>query len=209
MSDSDTTPDRIDDELRPHLARAFGFEDQPATYEAFWEPMLRTFADALGRGLTLEDLCTTDSSPHWATVRGETRYYRCVTDAYLLGILLDEPVTARTVSPVSGTELVVEFDTDGAVSTPAGAVHSFGVDRAVDAPDGPITPETMYGRLCPYSKAFASRAEYDRWAAAHPEVASDAIPLDESLAVQARLLGDTTAPHPDRSAAQSDGDCSC
>jgi len=209
MSESDGATDRIDDELRTHVARAFKFDEPPETFEAFWGKMMRTFADALGRGVTVEDLCTTDDSPHWATVNGETRYYQCVTDAFLLGAFLDEPVTTRTVSPVTETELVVEFDENGVVSAPDGAVLSFGVERSVDAPDGPVTPGAMYGRFCPYSKAFASREEYEEWTAANPGVVSDVQPLDESLDRQARLLGeaeplDTAPPR-----GPADEGCSC
>ena len=210
MSDPDTQSRRIDDELRTHVARAFGFDEPPETYQAFWRRMVETFADALGRDVTVDDLCTTDESPHWATVDGETRHYQCVTDAFLLGVARDEAVTARTVSPVSGTELVVEFDADGVVSAPDGAVLSFGVERTVDAPEGPVTPEAMYGRFCPYSKAFASREEYEQWTAANPEIVSDVRPLDDSLELQAHLLedaalrGDTT-----QSRGPSDGECFC
>jgi hypothetical protein len=191
MSEPDTPSTRIDDELQTHVARGFDFEEPPETFEAFWEQMMRTFAEALGRSVAVEDLCTTDESPHWARVGGETQYYQCVTDAFLLGVYLDEPVTARTVSPVSGEELLVEFDADGTVSAPEGAVLSFGVERAVEAPDGPVTPEAMYGRFCPYSKAFLSHEEYERWVAANPGVVSDVQPLEESLALQARLIEDT------------------
>ena len=210
MSESDTPSHRIDNDLQTHVARAFKFDEPPETFEMFWEQMMRTFAEALGRGVSVGDLCTTDESPHWATVNGETRYYQCVTDAFLLGMYLDKEVTTRTVSPVSDTELVVEFDADGVVAAPEDAVLSFGVERSVDAPDGPVTPEAMYGRFCPYSKAFASREEYEQWAAANPEVVSDVQPLDESLDLQARLLrdaeslGDSTA-----SQDPSGGGCSC
>ncbi|MFC5973732.1 organomercurial lyase [Halomarina salina] len=210
MSETDTQSHRIDEELQTHVARAFEFDDPPETFEAFWQQMMRTFADALDRGVTVEDLCTTDESPHWATVNGETRYYQCVTDAFLLGMYLDEDVTARTVSPVSETELVVEFDADGVVSAPDGAVLSFGVERSVDPPDGPVTPEAMYGRFCPYSKAFASYEEYEQWVAANPEVVSDVQPLDESLNLQARLVRDVE-PFGDSTESRnaSGGDCSC
>lgn len=210
MSESDIPSHRVDDELQTHVARAFKFDEPPATFEAFWEKMMRTFAEALGRGVTVDDLCTTDESRHWATVNGETRYYQCVTDAFLLGIYLDEDVTTRTVSPVSETELVVEFDAEGVVSAPEGAVLSFGVERSVDAPDGPVTPEAMYGRFCPYSKAFASREEYEQWAADNPEVVSDVQPLDESLDLQARLLRDTESLSDSTGSQESSsGGCSC
>lgn len=210
MSESDTPSHRIDDELRTHVARVFEFDEPPETFEAFWKRMMRTFAEALGRGVTVDDLCTTDESPHWATVNGETRYYQCVTDAFLLGTYLDEAVTTRTVSPVSGTELVVEFDADGVVSAPEGAVLSFGVKRSVDAPDGAVTPEATYERFCPYSKAFASREEHDQWAAANPDVVSDVQPLDESLDLQARLLADAESIGDGTESRDPSGDgCSC
>lgn len=149
MSGSDTPSHRTDEDLRIHIARASKFDEPPETFEALWEQMMGTFAEALGRGVTVDDLCTIDEPPHWATVSGETRYDQCVTDAFLLGIYLDEEVTTRTVSAMSETELVVEFDADGAVSAAEGAVLSSGVERSVDAPDGPVTPEAMYGRFCP------------------------------------------------------------
>jgi hypothetical protein len=192
------------------VARAFKFDEPPATFEAFWEKMMGTFAEALDRNVTVDDLCTTDESPHWAVVNGETRYYQCVTDAFLLGTFVDEPVTVRTLSPEFERELVVEFDADGVVAAPEGAVLSFGVERSVEAPAGPVTPETMYGRFCPYSNAFASREEYGQWAASNPEIVSDVQPLDESLDLQADLLrdadsiGDSTATQE-----RSSGSCSC
>jgi hypothetical protein len=114
------------------------------------------------RELTLTDLCTTEQSPHWATVDRETQHYQCVTDGFILGTVLDDPVTVYTESPVTSTELVVEFDADGVASVPDDAVLSFGVEQSVPRPDGPVTPELMYGRFCPYSNVFASRAEYDQ-----------------------------------------------
>jgi hypothetical protein len=83
------------------------------------------------RELTLTDLCTTEQSPHWATVDRETQHYQCVTDGFILGTVLDDPVTVYTESPVTSTELVVEFDADGVASVPDDAVLSFGVEQSV------------------------------------------------------------------------------
>lgn len=178
-----------DEAVRTHVARAFGFEDTPETVEALWERIVAAFADNLDRRLTLADLCETDESPHRAIVDGETRQYQCVTDAFVLGAVVDDPVTVRTESPVTGTELIVEFVENDVVSAPTDAVLSFGVERSVTAPAGRVTPEKMYGRLCPYSNAFASRSEYERWNTNHPDVASVAHSLDAALERQARVFG--------------------
>jgi alkylmercury lyase len=200
----------MDDELQTHVARAFDFDEPPATFEAFWEQLLRTFTEALGRPVTTDDLCTTDESPHRAIVDGDTHHYQCVTDAFILAGTREEAVTVRTVSPVADRELAVEFDADGGVSTPDGAVLSFGVDRSVEAPDGPVTPAAMYGRVCPYTKAFASRAEYDRWLAANPDVVADVLPLDDALALLAHLVGTAQpAGEPDRVMPSAGDGCSC
>lgn len=207
MPEPPTRSARTDEEFARHVQRAFEFDEPPRTFGEFWTEMAATYEEGLGRGLAPEDLCTTDRSPHWARVGGDTYHYQCVTDAYLLGTHLDEPVTARTASPVSGTELVVQLDA-GSVSVPEGAQLSYGVERSVRPPDGSITPEKMYGRFCPYSEAFASRGEYERWAAADPAVVSDAQPLEEALDLLAGLLGRGNATD-DRRRGGSDAGCSC
>lgn len=213
MSDETPTTTNIDEELAGHVQRAFEFDRPPESYEEFWERMMATYSEALDRGVTVEDLCTTDESPHRATVDGETHHYQCVTDAFVLGAYLDRPVTARTVSAVSGEELVVEFDADGVSEAPDDAWLSVGAERSVEAPERPVTPGKMYGRFCPYSKAFASREEYEEWAADHPEAVTDAQPLDRSLALQARLLGDADGEgfggESDRTGGERDGGCRC
>lgn len=116
----------------------------------------------------------------------------------------------RTEPPVTATELIVEFDADGVASVPDDAVLSFGVERSVPRPDDPVTPELMYGRFCPYSNVFASRAEYDQWARDNPGVVSDVHPLDAAPELQARLLGDTAAgSSADRSQNRTAPECTC
>lgn len=190
MTETDPTA-RIDPELQQHLTRVLDLDEPPQTFGEAYRTVIGVFADELGRDLTVDDLCTTDRSPHWATVDGETQHYQCVTDGFILGHVVDDPVTVRTESPVTGTELVVEFDSDGAVSVPEGAQLSFGVHQEVSPPDQPVTAEEMYARFCPYSLAFPSREEYDQWAETSPAVVSDVQPLDDALALQADLFGDT------------------
>lgn len=202
---------RIDPELRSHLARAFGMEPAPERYDALWRRLVETYETGLGRDLTPEDLCTTDESPHRATVDGETYRFQCVTDAFVLGLAVEGPVAARTVTPVDGAELVVEFEDGEPAAVPEGTVLSFGVERAVEAPDGTLTPGETYGRVCPYSKAFASREAYETWDAANPEVVSDAQPLGSALD---QLSGLSTAglggvPGGNRASAGNDATASC
>ncbi|PSQ15434.1 hypothetical protein BRD00_14150 [Halobacteriales archaeon QS_8_69_26] len=209
MSDKRPAADRIDEEFASHVQRAFGFDEPPGTYGEFWEEMTTTFATALDRDVSLDDLCTTDESPHWASVDGERQYYQCVTDAFVVGATLDDPVTVRTVSPVSGTEIVVEFDRDGVVSAPEDAVLSFGVERSVERPDGPITPQKMYGRFCPYNEAFASPEEYEEWAADNPDVVSDDKSLGRSLDTLARVVPDAGLADDGELSQESGRGCGC
>ncbi len=179
----------LDDELATHVQRAFDMDETPETYRDLWAAIERTFGAVLDRDLSLADLCTTERSPHWAAVGDRRQHYQCVTDAYMVGAVIAEPVTARTVCPVSGTELAVEFDGEGGVTAPAGAVLAFGVRRDVEPPDGPVTPEAMYGRVCPYNKAFASRAAFEEWADEDALVA-EAVDLEAALALLTDVFGD-------------------
>lgn len=211
-SDQRATSGSVDVELgdpfRSHVTDVFGFDAEPATFRELWERMIEAFAAGLDRPVTAGDLCTTDASPHRAFVDGESQAFQCVTDAFIFAGLYGGDVTVRTVSPLDGDELTVGFDATGAATTPEGAVLSVGVERSAEAPDGPVTPERMYGRFCPYSKAFASCDEYERWTENRPEVAAEALPLDEALTMLARLTGRVLdAEWQSRSEAETD--CSC
>jgi len=212
--DERETSDGVDVELgdpfRSHVADAFGFDAEPATFRELWQRMMNTFATALDRPVSAADLCTTDASPHRAVIDGESQSFRCVTDAFILAGLRGGDATVRTVSPLDGTDLAVEFDATRAATTPDGAVLSVGVERTAKTPNAPVTPERMYGQFCPYSKAFASREEYERWADTHPEVATEVLPLDRALTLLARLTGrtlDGAESTPDGSG--DEADCVC
>ncbi|MFB6089736.1 MAG: organomercurial lyase [Halobellus sp.] len=214
MSDEETTdePERIELEepLRSHVADAFGFDAEPATFRELWERMIATFAEGLDRPVSAADLCTTDASPHRAVVDRGSQSFQCVTDAFIYAGRRGGDVTVRTVSPLDGRGLAVDYDADGTVSAPDGAVLSFGVERGASPPDGPVTPEQMYGRVCPYSKAFASRDEYERWTDARPEVASQALRLDDALALLARVTGRALDAEEEReSGPEANDDCAC
>ena len=205
-------PDGIElgDPFRRHVADAFGFDAEPATFRELWARMLATFAAGLDRPVSAADLCTTDASPHRAVVDGESQSFQCVTDAFIFAGLHDGDATIRTVSPLDGEALTVEFDAMGAAAAPEGAVLSLGVERGTGAPDSPVTPERMYGRLCPYSKAFTSREEYERWTDDRPEIATEVLPLDVALTLLARLTGRAfDANGQSRSGSADEADCAC
>jgi hypothetical protein len=68
----------------------------------------------------------------------------------------------------------------------------------------------MYGRFCPYSNVFASRAEYDQWASDHTDVVSGIHPLDAALELQAHLLDDTASGgSADHSRDRAAPECTC
>jgi hypothetical protein len=212
--DEGPTDEVVDIELgepfRSHVADAFGFDAEPATFRDLWARMLRTFEAALDRPVSAADLCTTEASPHRAVLDGKSQSFQCVTDAFVFAGLRDSEVTVRTVSPLDGAELTVKFDATGAVTTPDEAVLSVGVERAAEAPDGPVTPERMYGQLCPYSKAFAAREEYERWTDARPEVVTEALPLDEAVTLLVRLTGRVVeADRQSRAGSAGEADCGC
>lgn len=183
----------LDESLRSHVADAFAFDAPPTTFRELWERMLATFEAGLGRPVNAADLCTTDASPHRAVVDGDSQAFQCVTDAFIYAGLVGGDARVRTVSPVEGRGLTVDFGADAGVSAPDGSVLSVGVERGERPPDGPVTPERMYGRFCPYSNAFASREEYERWSEARPGAATQALPLDDALALLADLTGRTGA----------------
>ncbi len=198
--------------FRSHVADAFGFETAPATLEELWRRMIAAFETSLGRPVTVVDLCTTDQSPHRATVGGDDPqhvHFQCATDAYVFAVVRDSDVTTRTVSPVTDREIVVEFRTGHPVDVPENVWLSFGVEQPVTAPDRPVTPERMYGRLCPYSLAFAARAEYDEWAADHSAVASVAFPLGDVLELLSGLLTDVDPADPAESNPTAIAECDC
>jgi hypothetical protein len=88
----------LGDPFRSHVADAFGFDAEPATFGELWERMMATFAAALDRPVSTADLCTTDASPHRAVVDGESHSFRCVTDAFIFAVLHGGNATVRNGS---------------------------------------------------------------------------------------------------------------
>lgn len=147
-----------------------------------------TRADAGGGAISVADLCHVDGdSRHVATTPGETYHFRCFYDGIALSLLADEPVEITTESP-AGKSIEVRVTPDGEVeSTPPDPVLSFGIAADVEPPtDGAPDPDDVYAAVCPYVKAFRTRAAYESWAAA-VDAATVGMPLEAGIPVAEAL----------------------
>jgi alkylmercury lyase len=119
--------------------------------------------------LTSNDLCHAGGeTPHRATTADETYHFRCFYDGVALAHLTDEPVEIQTGSP-AGELIEMSVSPGGNVDvTPPDAAMSFGIatgEPSVDDTDaGPAIEEIAMRVMCPYVKAFSTRAAYENWA---------------------------------------------
>lgn len=177
---------RLPAKVADNMSRFFG-----ESIEAFDDMVsaIRTVAD--GHGIAIDELCHVEGqTPHYARTANETYHFRCFYDGIALAQLIEEPVEIRTVTPANEP---VEMEASPASDidvTPSGAVMSFGVatDREIPAGDVPTTQE-IYGAICPYVRAFHTRAGYERWA---KDVAATTvgIPLASGVPIAAALTAD-------------------
>ena len=174
---------RLPEAMADNMGQFFGessetFDDMISAF--------RTVVD--GDGIAVDELChVEEETPHYAQTADETYYFRCFYDGIALAHLVDEPVEIRTETPTNDViEMQASPDSEIDV-TPSDAVMSFGVavDREGPGDDGP-TAQDVYGAVCPYVKAFHTRADYERWAA---DVAATTvgIPLDAGVPIAAAL----------------------
>jgi hypothetical protein len=188
------TPDRIDpttievpDELASHFQRVFGLAVRPDTYGEWASAIVDGFAVHHDRALSTDDLCDTEKSPHSATVGGETTHYVCVQDPIVVGLLAEEPVTVESTPPTADEPVTIEFAPDGTVTAePAGSLLSFGIDPEADAPER-VTPEAMYGLVCPYGHAFPDDESYETWAR-ETDAVTDVLSVPAGIAVMGALI---------------------
>lgn len=164
-------------------------EQRPRDFGEYVDEMA-ALVERDGLEVDLETLCTTDESPHQATFRGETQRYHCTLDAVIVPFLADDVgrVDIETVSPVSGDPITFAVTDSAIEAEPAEAVLSFGVAKDVEGPPPDArSPALAYRRVCPYGKAFVSRAEYERWTEA-TDAHTMAMTLEDALEL-ARALG--------------------
>lgn len=174
-------------DLAARVQTVFRFDRRPDTFADWGEWMTRTYEADLDRSLGPDDLCRVESSNHVARVGDDVYHYQCTLDAFVVGYLVDGPVTVRSVPPTAETAVTAAFS-DGDVRThPDGSVLSFGITADGDPPEDAITPETMYGYLCPYGHAFPSETAYEEWASTTDAVTT-AVGLADGLDIARELL---------------------
>lgn len=173
--------------LGDRVQTVFRFEQRPETFGDWGAWMTQTYEEDLDRSLSPEDLCLVDSSNHEARVGEDVYYYQCSLDAFVVGYFVDESVTVRSVPPTSDMTITIEFTDSEVRVDPKDSVLSFGIVEDVDPPEGAVTPEKMYGYICPYGHAFPSQAEYEEWAATTDAVTT-ATELADGLEIARELL---------------------
>jgi hypothetical protein len=141
-----------------------------------------------GDGIAVDELCHVDGeTPHYAKTADETYYFRCFYDGIALAHLVDEPVEIRTETPTNDSIEMQTAPQNEIDVTPSDAVMSFGVTTDSDVPAGDVpTAQEIYGAVCPYVKAFHTRADYERWS---EDVAATTIgiPLEAGVPIAAAL----------------------
>ncbi|MFC4452028.1 MULTISPECIES: organomercurial lyase [Halorussus] len=177
MGTEPQTDDRIDlpPDFADHLAAVGNFETPPETMDDYWARFAEQLA-ASDQTIEPEDLYTENPTRHEVRVNDHIRYSPCILDALGAAVMEDQdPVTVRSVDPVTGTPVTFTVD-DGTVDvTPEEAVITFGI--AATIPELEDSDETIFSWMlqaetpsltntfCQYINAFESADTYEQWAA--------------------------------------------
>jgi alkylmercury lyase len=155
--------------MKEHMSQFFGREIK--TLDALvWA--IREVTDGRDdyNSLVINDLCHAGvETPHQATTADETYHFRCFYDGVALAHLANESVEIQTESP-AGELIEMSVSPNGDIDvTPTDAVMSFGIATDVessvdDTTTGPAISEIVMRIMCPYVKAFSTRAAYEHWA---------------------------------------------
>ncbi|MFC6616216.1 organomercurial lyase [Halopenitus salinus] len=169
--------DRIDlpPDFANHLAAVSNLETPPETMGDYWA----TFAEQLAasdRTIEPEDLYTDDPTRHEVRVNGQIQYSPCILDALGAAVMeTQDPVTVRSVDPVTRTPITFTVQNGGVDVTPEDTVITFGI--AVSIPELEDSDETIFSWMlqtetptltntfCQYINAFESADTYEQWAA--------------------------------------------
>lgn len=173
--------------LGERVEETFDLWTRPDTYGEWAQGIVDAFEADAQRSISTDDLCTTDDSPHSATVDGKTTHYMCAQDPLVVGLLADEPVTVESTPPNRSEPVRIEFGPDGEIGVdPAGALFSFGIAADAETP-ATISPQEIYQLVCPYGHAFPDDEAYQEWAAGVDAV-TDVLSVPAGIAVMAALI---------------------
>ena len=177
MGTDSRADDRIDlpPDFADHLAAVSNLETPPGTMAEYWSRFAEQLA-ASDQTIEPADLYTEDPTRHEVRVNGRIRYSPCVFDALGAAVLeAQDPVTVRSVDPVTKTPITFTVN-DGAVDvTPEDAVITFGIASVI--PELETSDESIFGWIfeedtpsvtdafCQYINAFESSDTYEQWAA--------------------------------------------
>jgi alkylmercury lyase len=165
-------------ELSERLGVVLALDHPPASFgdlAAALRPVL-----TVEGGVAPERLCCAGQSRHEVRFEGsdEVTHTHCVLDALILPLLADTTAHIRSTDPLGGVVSIAAGP--GEVSSDAtDAVISFGAANG----DG----HDVYEAVCPYINAFATRSDYERWAARTPEAITVALSLPDAAALAADL----------------------
>jgi hypothetical protein len=190
-----TEPSAVTDRQIPgavghSLGVLFGVDDPPRTFGEWVEDVRTAAADADWMPPRVRDLCHDADGKHLARTPSQTYRFTCVFDAFVLHVLIDEPVTIESTVP-GGDEVTARVTADGVAADPESAVLSFGAAADPDVPEE-WSPAAGYGQTCPYIHAFPTRAAYEAWDESTPEGVTTAFPLTEARALAVALVEGTS-----------------
>lgn len=184
----------IPPDVAEQLQTAFALPRPPTTLGE-WVTVTSAVAEEIGLTVSMNTLCTAETSRHQAKIEGETQHFYCVLDALVVPFLLDidEPISIRSESPVSETIVEIRAGQDTLTVDPADAVMSFGTATDLDAPTTEEFDLSLaHERFCPYANAFPTEAEYDEWAA-QTDAITTAFPIEVGYQL-ARHVPDSDLP---------------
>ena len=175
-----TEPDSDDSIVLPpdfadHLAAVSNLSTPPETIGDYWAKFAEQLA-ASDQTIEPEDLYTENPTRHEVRVDGQIRHSPCILDALGAAVMEDQnPVTVRSVDPVTKTPITFTVDDETVDVTPDEAVITFGIASTV--PELEDTDEIIFSWMlqtetpsltnafCQYINAFESADSYEQWAA--------------------------------------------
>lgn len=177
MGTEPNTENRIDlpPDFAAHLAAVSNLETSPETMAEYWSMFAEQLA-ASDKTIEPEDLYTENPTRHEVHVNDHIHYSPCVLDALGAAVMeAQNPVTVRSVDPVTRTPVTFTVEDETVTVTPEDAVITFGI--ASTLPELESTDESVFDWIfqegtpgvtdafCQYINAFESTDTYQQWAA--------------------------------------------